>query len=195
MSLTDDELQQLEEYLDDALASSDAEALRDRVARDAAWAAALDRLRAERSMREKLFAALEPEEASADRMASRFINAARGAGSAARYRRVLKLTSAAAACLAMGLVGGWLLRDRSLAMNHLPAGGSVATVAGGHHEAKVAEVVAYQVELTDEAGRVTAVQKFDSLEKAREFADDLSRWQERQRQMRNGAAVVVADKF
>ena len=41
----------------------------------------------------------------------------------------------------------------------------------------------------------TAVQNFDSLEKAREFAQDLGCWQQRQHQMRDGAAVVVADQF
>lgn len=112
-----------------------------------------------------------------------------------RLWRPIRLATAAAACIALGVIGGWALRSRSSAVNVASNPAPTTPAIIGPNSAKVAEVVAYEVKLTDETGRVTAVQRFDSLKQAREFADDLSSWQQRQKKVREGAAVVVADKF
>ena len=55
------------------------------------------------------------------------------------------------------------------------------------------EPYVYQVALTDEAGNITAVQKFDSLDEARNFAADVGRWQAHQQELqqnRQGPPVV-----
>ena len=48
---------------------------------------------------------------------------------------------------------------------------------------------------SEDAGRVLAVQKFDSLEQAREFTDDLTKWQLRQQQLQAGQVVLVTETF
>ena len=53
----------------------------------------------------------------------------------------------------------------------------------------------YQVAITDDAGGVIAVQKFESLEQATEFSEDLQRWQERQEGVRNGRVTIRSARF
>jgi hypothetical protein len=53
----------------------------------------------------------------------------------------------------------------------------------------------YQVALTDALGHVVAVQHFDTLEEAREFTEDVSRWQRQQQQIRGAEPVVYKDQF
>jgi hypothetical protein len=53
----------------------------------------------------------------------------------------------------------------------------------------------YQVALTDEDGNITAVQKFDTLEKAQSFAAEVTRWQARHEQIQNGRVLVKTSKF
>jgi len=100
-----------------------------------------------------------------------------------------------AAALAVFL-GGWLIRgagapkrlsyDRA-APAHCPAGPAVASVAGS------------QVALTGQAGHVLAVQKFDRADEARQFADDLMRYDARRRQApmakRVGRILLYAGYF
>jgi hypothetical protein len=42
---------------------------------------------------------------------------------------------------------------------------------------------------------VVGVQKFDSVEKAREFAADLARWQSRSEKLASGQFVLHQDRF
>jgi hypothetical protein len=53
----------------------------------------------------------------------------------------------------------------------------------------------YQVALTDALGHVVAVQHFDTLEEAREFTEDVSRWQHQQQQIRGAEPVDYKDQF
>ena len=53
----------------------------------------------------------------------------------------------------------------------------------------------YQVQIVDESGQVMAVQKFPSLEKAREFSDDLQQWQIRQERLLNLQVTVHSGRF
>ncbi len=50
----------------------------------------------------------------------------------------------------------------------------------------------YQVALTDNAGHIVAVQHFETLEEARDFQQDVSRWQQH---IQNVDAVIVKDRF
>ena len=49
--------------------------------------------------------------------------------------------------------------------------------------------------LRDEAGKVVAVQRFDSLSKAQEFAGDVSQWQRRAERLAGGQFVVRAQRL
>jgi anti-sigma factor RsiW len=188
MLLVDKDMDLLEDYLDGALDAAAAAALVERLSLDATLAVALQSLRAERKVRQGVWAALEPSEGDVSRLIAR-VNAA----SKRRklwFTRPMRIGAAAAACVAISFLAGWKLHgNKQLAASQTSP--AIVNSAGP----KVETIVSYQVALTDENGHVTAVQNFESLEKAREFANDLGRWQERQHQMRDGAAVVVADKF
>src|SRR5687768_16722993 len=63
-SVSDNDLQLLEGYLDDALTEAEIDALRQRLAVEPALSAALVQLRGERSLRQSFWQELEPAEAA-----------------------------------------------------------------------------------------------------------------------------------
>jgi hypothetical protein len=109
-------LEQLEEYLDGALAPDEVERLNVRLAADPELAELLDELRAERETRALVWRANEPTQASATALADRVITAAhrntRREFNWGRLGRSAQFGSAAAACLLLGFFFGWLGRDR-----------------------------------------------------------------------------------
>ena len=188
MLLVDEDLILLEDYLDNALAGARADELAARVSRERDLAAALDELRADRAVRNSVWASFEPSDAETSQLIARI----RSQTSRRRFTftRPLRIAAAIAACASLSFIAGWKLRGGSQLAITAPS------IAALHSPSpKVETLVSYQVALTDESGRVTAVQNFDSLEKANEFAGDLGRWQQRQHQVREGAAVIVADRF
>lgn len=179
MLVMDADRDRLEQMLDGALGAAEAGELRDRLSREADLSAALTALRRERELRRTMWAGIEPTDQDVLRLVARVTGATKRRMAMGRSWRV---GAAVAACVAISFFAGWKLR--------------------GNKPAEVVQVRAtseisapYQVALTDENGHVTAVQNFDSLAKAKEFAGDLGQWQQRQQQMRDGAAVVVADRF
>jgi hypothetical protein len=176
MSASDQELEALDAWLDGAGEAPSAPP------------ELLTQLRGERAARAAVWASLEPSDAEVDRFVDRIASQIRRDGMRRQVRGPWRFAAAVAACAAIGFSGGWLLRGKQ------PAGHIVAA-SQSHVAPGVEAVVTYQVALTDEKGRVTAVQNFDSLEQAREFTRDLGQWQERQRQLRDGAAVIVADQY
>ncbi len=101
--------------------------------------------------------------------------------------RAIRYVVAAAACVLLGFFARGLL-DR------VPddPGTKVVNKASGVDLQKVAS---YQVTLRDEAGKLIAVQRFDSIEKAQEFAADLARWQSHSERLASGRFVLSADRF
>jgi hypothetical protein len=95
---------------------------------------------------------------------------------AAKTRLRLRYAMAAAALIAIGFLVGWM-----------GATGGKSNVSAGE--------AAYRVEILDESGQVMAVQKFGSLEKAREFSEDLRQWQIRQERLLNGRVTVHAANY
>jgi hypothetical protein len=186
MLLAEHDLELLEGHLDGALSAEDSATLQRRLDGAANLAGALDALRADRAERRAVWAALEPTEQEVERCVTAVMAGIRKPWAGwARWR-----TSAAiAACVALAFFAGWTWRGKQVARG----GGTVPGVGKPWH--KDASGAAYQVALTDESGHVTAVQNFDSFEKANEFANDLGYWQQRQERLREGAAVIVADQF
>jgi hypothetical protein len=109
-------LEQLEEYLDGALAPEEVERFNARLGTDQELAELLDELRADRETRGLLWRANEPGLAQANAFADRVITAARRNTRRefnwGRLGRSAQFGSAAAACLLLGFVFGWLGRDR-----------------------------------------------------------------------------------
>lgn len=180
--MTDTDLEILETYLDGETPAAEQTGLRARIAREPALRGEFDRLSAERALRQSLFAGYE---AGADDLAERIL-ARCGEEDEKRQRRyawiahAMRFTGAAAACLAVGFLAGWLGRSRP---------------ATSPSPARAAAQLAYDVAVIDEAGQVMGVQKFTSYEEAQEFREDLRRWQQRQEQLRSGQVTVRSAQF
>jgi anti-sigma factor RsiW len=196
LSETDQEL--LEAYLDDALASDEVEAVARRLAQEPELATALDSARADRRQRGVLWAALEPSEANANAFAQSTLRAIRRRRIMVRVAWASRFGGAAAACLLMGLGGGWYMRGRGAPVSN----SAVTNPADGAQQVHFVESPnadlppgAYQVALTDQNGNVLTVQKFNKLEEAQHFAQDLGQVVERQQDVQNGRAMLVSDHF
>jgi anti-sigma factor RsiW len=187
----DADVELLESYLDGALDPADHATLETRLAADAELAATLGELRSQRDGRRAVWAALEPDQVTVDRLNWRV----RGAVAAELNRpavagadkprwayrpdpwSVARFTGAAAACVLLGFFGGRLGRapvgppsvaaGDPIAMHRpSPASGptAVATAGGG-----------VNVPITDEYGRVIANQPCENADQARRFLEDLRR--------------------
>ena len=189
MAMVDDDLELLESFADRALPAAEMAALRTRLAVEPELASALEGILVEQQWRTQLFASLEPTIDETNRFANRVLASL---PRRSRIFRPLRVAIGIAACIAISFFAGWQLGGKGKTVANAPPDHNAVRVAVGP---KVEAIVSYQVALTDGAGKVTAVQNFDSLEKAREFSQDLGQWQERQRQMQEGAAIVVADRF
>lgn len=178
------DVEYLEAYLDGELPAEDVNILRGRLAHEPELAAELEQLFQERSLRGSLFASFEAD--ADDRAVERVM--ARVHGKAQNPRRhvwlahAMRLSGAAAACLAVGFLAGWLGRSRpNVAQQPAPA--------VSHAQ------LTYDVAVRDDSGTVMGVQKFTSFEEAQEFREDLQRWQQRQEQLRSGQVTVRSAQF
>jgi anti-sigma factor RsiW len=184
MAVNEQEIELLESYLDDALDMGEVEALRARLASDPEWVAALDQIRAERALRKELFAALEPNDEAVAALVSSVQTSIGRRRRLAVWLHPMRYVAAAAACLVLGFVGRGFLDRPHPAVDQASKSG-----------VDVQRVASYQVTLRDEAGNVVAVQRFDSIDKAQEFAADLARWQARSERLASGRFVLSADRF
>jgi anti-sigma factor RsiW len=193
MSPTESDLDLLESYLDESLDGDGVEALRARLAGDAELLAALNHLREERAHRRAVFTAFEPDAAALDAFTARVLRTVKTQPVALRtWARPLRYAAAAAAFVAIGFFGRGLL-DRP----HTPDATALQNVVRDQHSGppRLEEITVYQVTLRDDTGKVVAVQRFDSLDKAQEFATDLSRWQSRNERLASSQFVVTTDRF
>jgi len=179
------EIELIERYLDDALDMSEVEALQARLAHDPHLVATLERVRSERALRKAVYAGYEPDDAAVSRTTQFAANLVRQRPLDHRRVRPLRYVLAAAACMALGFFGRGLL-------DHTQDANPMATGPG---QVNVEKVSAYKVTLRDETGHVVAVQRFDSVEKAQEFAADLARWQSHSERLASGRFVLTADRF
>jgi hypothetical protein len=180
-SLNDIDLELLEAYLDGELPQGPTrDALVQRLEADRALAEALEALRAERFVRAQAFQSMEPDERSAEQFAwvtTQSLRHGSHAGSPLHRdfwtwsNTALRTISAAAACVVIGFLIGFMTRGTP----------SSAPVPGPDPSAPTqVQNAGYNVALTNERGEVVAVQRFDSPDKAREFANDVDRWQRQQ---------------
>jgi len=195
--VNEQDIELLESYLDGSLEAGAAEGVRARLDAEAGLRAGLDELRAEREARRGYFLAQEPEPAALERFLARVNEAIREAEMPVErparrlvpvWLRPAKYAVAAAACIALGLLIRPMVESK-------PAGKQLANDPNTNRTVDVRPVAMYEVTLRDQAGVVIAVQRFESMEKAQEFAGDLSRWQSRSERLAAGKFVVTADRF
>ncbi|HEV2293744.1 MAG TPA: hypothetical protein VGR35_07800 [Tepidisphaeraceae bacterium] len=171
MSLTDSDLELLEEHLDGELSIAEDEALRERMNIQPELASALEALRVERAARRMAFISMEPDDAAVERFnrdASREIQRIDRESFWRRTSGRLRVVAAAAACLVIGFSVGRIADSGVL--NRKPADQLAVDP-----NTRFVEVV-----LTDEGGRQLGIQRFASHERAREFIDDCERLREQQ---------------
>ena len=180
--IEDGDVELLEAMLDNELSAQQRDALNARLAKEPRLAAELEQVQGERKLRAEMFASLEGgEEALVEKILAAATPAASGkragvSGRAGPARWRLFYAMAAAACIVIGFLIGWM-----------GATGGKSNVS--------ASPAPYRVEILDESGAVMAVQKFESLEKAREFQNDLQQWQIIQERLLNGQVTRQSDKF
>jgi hypothetical protein len=184
MSLSDSDLELLENHLDGELSVADEEALRDRMNIEPELGAMLETLRSERDARRMAFVSMEPDDATVERFngyASREIQRLDRESFWKRTSKTLRFISAAAACLVIGFSVGRIMNSGVL--NPKPG-----ERAGGINDPNVVEVV-----LTDDNGHEIGVQRFPSRERANEFINDVDQWHQKariQQQQMNDPNVI-----
>ena len=193
----EDDLELLEAHLDGALTPRDLETLAGRLAAEPALAAALSRLRAERDVRRAVWASYEPSDEAAEAVAAAAVASAASRDRLRRAATVARRTTAAAAVIALAFAGGWMARGRT-GRDASPPVRRAAADDRPFASSGAGDNRSFPVALTDEHGNVVAVQRFDDPQKAREFAEDVDRWQSRPVPKRRPAAeqhVPVSGEF
>jgi anti-sigma factor RsiW len=173
------DLDTLECWLDGELPPEDVKPLQARLGAEPELSTSLATLQQEREIRQRYFTAIEPDNDALARTLDRVHAAIAQRRRWAWQLHFARVAGAIAACIAIGFAVGWIGRG---GMN-----GSIASPRATPH--------VYQVNISDEAGRVIGVQNFPSADQAREFSEDLKRWQEQQDQIRNGAVIVRSASF
>jgi anti-sigma factor RsiW len=160
--VSDEDLETLENYLDGALSPREAERVTRRLALDLEYADAADRLRAERAVRQAVWQSIEPDPAAAHAAGRAAVISAARAERSTRRARLARRAAGVAAGLLVAFAGGWVARGRSAPTAAAPPGAPVGE---------------FQVALTDDGGNIIAVQHFSDPGQARQFAEDVGRWQ------------------
>jgi anti-sigma factor RsiW len=209
----DPDFELLMSYVDGELTAAEAGRLEERLRGEPELADALGRMSAEHAVRQAVWRSLEPGQPEALSLAAGVTRSARRADWHRRFSRLSRVAVAAAACVALGFLAGWVGRGSAVARAvtsveeasttrpavarrveraepRFAAKGAAKTGGGG--AAAAAEPFVYQVALTDDDGNITAVQKFDNLDDARNFAADVGRWQARQQQIQEGHPVMTS---
>lgn len=179
----DPDLALLESYLDGELSSAELQSLQQRLSGDTELSAALSRLSDDFATRQAVWTSLEGTPAESAALSRQVVRSIRRAGFWERSRHYVRAGIAVAACL-ICFTAGWIGR------------GTTATAAEKPHvqPAPLAEAHAplvFQVALTDAEGNIQAIQKFETLEAAQEFAAELSKWEAEQAQRQFGHALLM----
>ena len=199
-SLTDQDLELLEAYVDGELSGADEEELRRRLDAERGLAAALETLRAEAHVRTQVWKGYEPDEAAVRRLIERVdASVDRNTIWAHRLSKIRTL-SAAAACVVLGvLIGRVTFSGHSPADGGIsnatrvdaPGGGPARIIAPSHQQGGPV-----QFRIVDGSGNPITLQPFNSQKEADDFLLDLARWQHEQEQLRQtGTTMPSSGKF
>ena len=188
------DLELLEAYLDDGLSPAQVQHVAQRLLAEPELAAAMHDLRAERALRAAVWRNVEPTDEAASHLAKRVRSGIRRIDLRRRVVRTMRVGSAAAAAILV-FGGGWFLGHSGSD----PSAGEVPTVPTFSHPHALIRPTQvggrFEVPLKDQSGKVIAVQKFSSEIEARQFADDLVKYEVRRRQVQSSGAVLVSDHF
>jgi anti-sigma factor RsiW len=181
MDVREDDLEMLEAYLDGALSPAETDAINARLRGGGALNDALEELRRQRETRVEAFTRFEPTETETDAVATAILAKARPVvvGRIGRGWRYAIAATAAAACVLIGILIG--------------RAGNTGPAKPSNPDIVAREI--YEVALRDQTGKIIAVQQFNSVEEAQQFASDLVKWQQNGNRLASGHFVLTADRF
>ena len=193
--VSEQDLEQLEAYVDGELSTTEEDALRARLAAEPILAEAMRRVRADRDIRMAVWKGCEPSEAAVARLIAK-VDAAVDRTSNWSYKlSTLRRVSAAAACIVLGVLIGRAGDGIGGGGNMMPSGpvASVPSGGGGAPARGMQTNVSHPIEfpIVDEQGRPVAVQRFQTLREAQEFLEELNRFHRMQEQLRNGGGQIL----
>ena len=181
------DLEQLEAYVDGELSTGEEDALRARMQAEPILAEAMRRVRADRDIRMAVWKGYEPNEASVARLIANVDAAVDRNTNWAYTLRNLKRVSAAAACIVFGVLIGRVGNQDAMMPN-----GPIANVSGGRNvpgPTMVSNPIEFPI--VNERGQAVGVQRFQSMREAQEFLDELNRFHRMQEQIRNGGGQIL----
>ncbi len=193
MAMLEQDLEQLEQFLDGTLEPVAVLQLQARLNSDSELASALTELKSQRAVRSAVWQLIDPDSASAERLVWRIkgamLNQERAVAVKSKFTwnswRITSVSSAAAACVILGFMFGRVGHNNPTtfipsALTSGETNGSAlvqyshpvqspipAQVVSNNLKAKIS------VPITDEYGQVVAWQTFDSPEEAKNFTEDL----------------------
>ncbi|MEA2710452.1 MAG: hypothetical protein QOF78_3053 [Phycisphaerales bacterium] len=184
--VSEQDLEQLEAYVDGELSTTEEDALRARLSAEQILGEAMRRVRADRDIRMAVWKGYEPSEATVQRLAAR-VDAAVDRNTNWSYRLSnLKRLSAAAACIVLGVLIGRVGNQGAV----MPSG-TIAQVPVGRGvpgPTMVSNPIEFPI--VNEQGQSVGVQRFQSLREAQDFVDELNRFHRMQEQIRNGGGQI-----
>lgn len=212
MSMSENDFELLESYLDDELTSIEMGDLRRRLADEPELESLLSELRISREARADVWTSFEPGDKSVDLLVRNVRREVNRSLLTQRYTRGVRIFGSVAACIAMGFAGGYLMRgtpaaspvvpvadnrsDTSLATNDTsdqPPGNIVWNTNTAPSAGR--DPNGYLVSFTDIQGNLIGSQRFKTLNEAREFMRDFQLRQQQQKQLQNNGVKMVADQF
>lgn len=198
----------LESYLDDELTSVQVDDLRGRLSQEPALATLLNELRIERDARSEIFSSFEPSDHSVDLLMRNIHREVNRNLLMERFTRGVRVFGAVAACVAMGFVGGYLVRGNSVApttitpektalvSSDIPSGADGQIVWNTNQTPTTTrDPNGYLVSFSDDQGNLIGSQRFKTLNEAREFMRDFQLRQQQHKQLQNNGVKMVADEF
>jgi len=192
----DQEMELLSAFIDGELPADEVATLQARVSVDPALAAAIEQLRAYRTVRAALWPSFEPDEVSVGRLIDKVDRAIDRQTIWAHRLANLRIVASVAACLVIGLFMGRVAFG--------PRGGPIdsATALTPTATPQVTTVSApiqppAQVRIVDSNNNPVTLQPFNSNEDLQRFIEDLRAWQQAQEQAKQGQGfgVPLSEKF
>src|SRR5688572_23871510 len=195
--VTEQDLEQLEAYVDGELSTTDEDALRARIAAEPILGEAMRRVRADRDIRMAVWKGYEPNEAAVTRLVAK-VDAAVDRNTNWSYKlSTLKRVSAAAACIVLGvLIGrvgnqGAVMPNSPVAQAPGGAGGAGNGNNGGGVRGPTMVSNPIEFPIVNEQGQPVGVQRFQTLREAQDFLEELNRFHRMQEQIRNGGGQIL----
>jgi hypothetical protein len=194
MSLNDQDLELLEAYVDGELDGADDQELRHRLDSEPALSAALETLRAEAHVRAAVWKGYEPDEQAIRRLIARIDTSVDRNTIWAHRLSKIRMVSAAAACVVLGLLLGRISLPGGAPVNSAPSISNTTSVDlplnGQPRMVTPDQSGPVRFRIVDDKGNPIAIQPFKSSKQADEFLRDLASWQRSQAQLRTSGTTM-----